>query len=297
MICALLIVGGLLLISGYKKEPTIEYWIEFNESVLGLGPGGQVVYMGVPVGTVSDIYVNHENKVHVTVQINMKTVTLHEGVKAQLVLYSLATGTLAVSLAGGDLNKPILEAGSKIESERSLVEALSTRIEDILDDLNEILSTVKTGLVGVEEGDLAEVIDDAREFLKNAQKLLKNADEALSGIKSDTEGGIGGFKKLVEDTNKLVNTINKKVEELDVAETGDGINKAVKEVAALVDRLQNTAEAINELSRAAELRSGNLEYNFRETLRSLDESLNAIRDLANFIRENPSALIRGRAGE
>ena len=42
VICSLLIAGGVLLISGFKHEVRIPYWVEFDESVLGLSAGSLV---------------------------------------------------------------------------------------------------------------------------------------------------------------------------------------------------------------------------------------------------------------
>jgi len=288
VVCTLIIAGGILLISGYKKEPSVNYWIEFSESVLGLASGSQVMYLGVPIGTVSDIYVTHENKAHVTIKVNPNKVTLHEGVQAQLVLYSLATGTMSIILTGGELDQPALRPGSEIPSKPSLVESVSSRIESILSDLDSIIGTVKTGLVGMQEGDLAEVVDDAGQ-------LIKNANETMANVKENAEGGIDDFRKLIQESSETVSTIRQKIQNLDLDKTSENFNQALDEIAALAQRLQDSVVTVNDLVKSAEHRTGNLEYSFRETLKSLNDSLNAIRELADFLKNNPSALVRGRA--
>ena len=50
VISAVLITGSVFMIQGLNREPTSTYWVNFHESVLGLGVGGLVEYMGAGGG-------------------------------------------------------------------------------------------------------------------------------------------------------------------------------------------------------------------------------------------------------
>lgn len=91
----------VVVLRGYYDDKGVTYAIEFEESISGLYEGGIVTYLGVPVGKVRDIFVTEANKPHVNIVIDPLKVQLFEGVEAQLVIYSFAAGTMAISLEGG----------------------------------------------------------------------------------------------------------------------------------------------------------------------------------------------------
>jgi ABC-type transporter Mla subunit MlaD len=301
VICVLLIAGGLLLISGLRYEEKTPYWVEFDESVLGLGNDGLVQYMGVPVGKVSNIYVTPTNKAHCDLQILNKKVVLHEGVKAQLVIYSLATGTMCISLEGGDPSLPPLPSNSEIQSKASLVKSISSQIQGLLDKTNGILDTFRKITVGMEEGDLALLLDDVDGLILRGQEFLDKLNNTVGDLKGDAKAGINEvheltkeIKKLVQDTDDAVKTVTTKIEKVDVATIGDSANQTMKDISDLSKRLQNTADSVDAVSKRALHEADNVEFNLRESLKTLNGSLEAVRDLVQYLQQDPSALIRGK---
>ena len=294
--CALIIAGALLLISGFKHEERIPYWIEFDESVMGLGAGGSVMYQGLPVGTVADMYVTEQNKAHVEVLITKGKVTLHDGVTAKLEMVSLATGTMCVSLSGGDLNKPELLPKAQIPSEKSLLKAVSTQIEDILASLNKVLTKLDTGLE-----DLPKVVKNADELLIRGQLFLDNTRETITKVGDQANQDLIKFhdlsldvQVLIKNTTDTVKKTSKKIESLKIAETEQNINDTLDDISNLSKRLQESSKAIDTVSKSATVQAGNIEYNMRETLRTLNESLEAVRELTQYLKQDPSALVRGK---
>ena len=296
--CGILIAAGVLIMIGYNHEERLPYWIEFDESVLGLVIGGTVEYSGVPVGIVKNIRVTDKNNAHVDIMIT-SSVGLREGVTARLVLYSMATGTMCVSLEGGD--GPLLAPGSQIVYKPSMLKDYSSQIETLLSKLSGISDTVNNGLVGMQEGDLALMVDDASGLLLRGQQFLDSLNETLAELRGKTEGTLDDFRdlskdvrKLVKNTNDAVTKVTKKVEMLKVAETGDNVNEALKNISALTKRLQESAAGLDTVSKRAVHEVDNVEFNMRETLRTLNESLEAVRDLATYLQRDPSSLIRGK---
>jgi len=299
--CLLLVAGGIVLITGYTSKETVQYWVEFRESVLGLGSNSPVAYLGVPVGNVSNIYVTDGSVAHVEMEIFPDKVTLHEGVEAKLVLYSLATGTMAISLSGGQADGPVLPQGSQIPTTPSLVETVSSQVEGVLATLDDILGTFRDGLSGVEEGDLAMMIQDAGALIARGQEFLANGSEALSEVRKQASTGIDGFNELVvnvqdlvKETNQTVVTVREKVAQLEVNETEKNVNKLVTNVSDLAERLNQTAEKLEEMVAATANHTANVEYNFSQTLQNLNDTLRSVRDLADTLEQDPSALVRGR---
>lgn len=301
VMCAALITAGVVIISGWNHEERINYWAEFQESVLGLTTGSVVTYMGVDVGRVSDIYVTSQNKAHVEMMISPSKVTLRKDVKAQLVMWSIATGTLCVSLSGGVPGGPELPPGKEIKTELSLIKSFSTQMEDLLAQVKRVTEQIEKGLAGMDEGDLAKVIDDADVLLKQGQDFLGSANTTLTDVKGKAEAGLDDFhdlseelKKLVKDTNEAVNVAKGKIEQLEVDKTQENVNKVLEEVRELAKKLQESSANLDSVSKSAIHEADNIEYNLRDTLTTLNESLEAIRDLTLYLQQDPSALVRGK---
>jgi phospholipid/cholesterol/gamma-HCH transport system substrate-binding protein len=301
VICILLIAGGVLLISGYRHEPKVNYWSEFHESVLGLGTNSVVTYLGVPVGTVSNIFVTDENTAHVDMEITLAKVTLRPGVEAKLVLYSLATGTLAVGLSGGNPNADMLPPGSEIPSTPSLVETVSSQIEKLLDGVNEAVDKINTILGDVDEGEVQGLVDSASGFMEKAQEFADKANEFMQKLSDNADGGIADFRELIKsidglvgDTKDTVLALEKQIKALDLGTTNTAFNSALDNIDKLAARLQQTAGAVERTGDGATNSLQNIQLNLRETMQVLNESLNSIKDLAEYLLQDPSSVIRGK---
>ncbi len=301
VICFVLVVVGLVLISGYKHEERFRYWIEFEESVLGLSEGGTVEYLGVPVGAVDKIYVTDEGHAHVEILVSTSKVTLHKGVEAKLVLYSLATGVLVVSLEGGDRDAPILPANSQIPTKPSFVEAVSSRMEGILDNIGDVAGMIRDGMKGMEEGDLARIADKIDALVTDADEFLDDVDKMLGDVQEDVQGGIGNFRELTDDLKELTSelretakTTRNKIESLEVGETRTKINEVLEAMTKLVEQVQRSVETIEKVSESALHEVDNVEYGMRETLRSATEALESIRIWMESLEDDPTQLIRGK---
>lgn len=313
LLCVAVIVFGGLFVSGLRTEERAEYYIVFEESVAGLSIGSPVQYMGVPVGGVKDITVTEINRVEVTILVSTAKVMLREGTKATLVTYNLAAGTMAVSLA---LEKGVapgdpLPPGSIIPTQESLFASLSTQLSEILETFKDISDSITTGLKGMEEGQLVKVIEDFDATLLEAQDFISNANDTLSRVSDDVENGVKNFNALSEEfetlsqdmhelatnLNELVVTVREKVEPLEIAETEQKTQAVLDNLTELTDKLQSTADVIDTVSKSILHETENVQYLIQNVVQTVTETFDAIRRVANDLKEDPSSLIRGRGSE
>ena len=300
-ICLLIVLVIVYFVSGMYSNYGVRYRIEFDESILGVYEGGVVEYLGVPVGKVEEIKVSSDGKPYVTVNIDSKKVTLHEGVEASIVIYSLAAGTMAISLHGGDPNAPILPPGSKIPARRSTISAVSSRAEELIEDLKNILDSIKTGLEGIGSGDLTEIVkkvdktlEKGETLIDDIQKIVKNVNTAIEEIKPkfsktmDTgEQTINEIKELSKKTDKLVSVITEKVQQIDIQKIQENVNSTSEEINKLATELK---DVISNTSYKAD----NVEFTLQQTLQEVNQTLESLRNLLESIQKNPSSIIRGK---
>ena len=313
---AAVIAAGLYYISRHGTAGELHYNVEFQESVLGLNVGSPVVFMGVPIGTVDEVGVHTARNDRTNVEkyvplasivIKPSAFVLRQGVKAKLSIYSFATGTLAITLEGGDPSSPPLKEYTTIVAEPSVFEAVSSRIEDIMNDvqkltqnLDEVVSAFHNSLEGLGKGELTKIIKDTGAAVKETRDLAASANETFDGIKGDVKTSVKDFrslvveaKKLAQSTNDLMVSINKKLEPVDVAETQQKLNTMLDKISTLSEHLQTFSDNLDKAAQTVVNKTGGVEYNLREGIRSLSSTLDSLRELIDYLRQNPSALVRG----
>lgn len=307
-VCTALAVAGVMLVGGMLEDKGDQYWIEFNESVLGLYEGGIVEYLGVTVGKVTSIYVTDGNRALAQIVINPNKVRLHEGVEARLVLYSFATGTMAISLSGGDPHAPTLKPGSQIPSKTSMIGALSTRSENIIEDLASISESISTGLAGIREGDLTAIIDKVNRLLEKGEEIVDDgadfmdiAKDTVTELRGDMKRLIEDFSELTQDIRKLGDNVNELVlavrERVDVIEMDrlqTQLNKVLDNFASVSARLEETLAHYQDVSNHVLYEVDNVEYTLRAAVEEIGRTLESVRVLAEQLKEDPSSLVRGR---
>ncbi len=259
-------------------------------------------YLGVPVGKIEEIKVSQTGKPLVIFSIDSKKVVLRQGVEASLVIYSLAAGTMAISLSGGDPDAPELPPGSKIPARRSTISTVSNRIEELMVDLKDILETIKIGLEGMEPGKLTKLIEEieltvneTKNTLAEARKTFERLNTSIDDIRPKLakimeKGGdvLEEVKRVSGNADQLITSTRNKIEKLDLNKMGENINNSV-------DKIGKLAEELKELSVQTSYKADNLEYSLQSTLREVRELLVSTRELVDSIKQNPSSIIRGKS--
>lgn len=308
LVCFSIILAAVTYISGLYKGQGEHYWMEFDESVLGVYEGGIVEYLGLPVGKVSHMSVTPNNRAHIEITLDPKKIELKQGVEGQLVLYSLAAGTMAVELSGGDPEGGPLPPDSQIPTRPSAFTAISTKVEKLMSDVSSIVAKVENGLSGMEEGDLNNMLDTAKKILDDFQSLtvearltLQSGQETIAKVNvqidplSDEVKALSqNIRKTSEDAGAFLKVATEKTSQLDVAGLGDKVDEVLQEITELTMKLNASVANLDESSATMLHEADNLEYTFRATLSSTSDTLLALETLLNQLKDDPSSLVRGK---
>jgi phospholipid/cholesterol/gamma-HCH transport system substrate-binding protein len=302
-------VGVLMLVAGMRRGNFETYDVIFGGSVLGLSEGGPVLFQGVPVGKVEMIRVAEDQLAHAKVKVNQDKAVLYKGVQAKLEIYSLAVGTMCVAFYGGDKAQGPHNPAEPILAESSLVESFSAQFATIVDDLVVIVADLKDSLAGLEEGQLTDIIRNVAKTADEAQAFVAEARTALGridGTLADIQGGVAGFNDsvaqigdfareataLVGNANETLALVHQKIEPVDAAAFLDTLSG---EARALSQSIREATVSLEGSMARVTQQTDNVQYNLVETLEGLNEAVVAVRDLAEYLRANPSSLVRGTA--
>lgn len=302
------IVIAITYLSGLYREQGIDYWIEFDESILGLYEGGMVEYLGVPVGKVTEIYVTEQKKAHVTVTIDPEKVTLQEGVQAELVIYSLAAGTMAISLSGGDPSNPVVPPNSQIPANPSIIAAVGEQIEDLIGNINSITKVISDGMEGMESGDLNAIVekvsgllDDSTGVLDDGRDLVTELTDTVAELREQSQPVIDeatalsrDMRDLSKDVQELVRKATEKLDQVDVNAAQEDMQRVLRNMADLSEKVNAAMSEFDNMTANVLHEAGNVEFTLRRSLQELGHTLESMRVFIDSLNENPSSLIRGR---
>jgi len=290
----------LAVVIGLRTTQGIPYWIEFDESVLGLYEGGMVEYKGVPVGKVKHISVTPSDTAHVEIEVDPDTVTLHEGVQAQLVMYSLATGTMAISLSGSDPDRPELAPRSEIPPTPSVVASFMSEFPGLMDEIRVILRQIAVGLEGMEEGRLVRVVENVDGTITEARTLLASINEKVDVVFEDVQPAVADLEATMaeirgtaEKIGALAEAAQEQVEPLQLAETEKQLQETIEGMNRIIARAESVIAGFDGAGEQILHEVNNMEFTLREGVQTFIDTLRSIRRVAEMIQEDPSALLRG----
>lgn len=314
-----LAVMAIVLFGSGKFFRKTNLWLTFFQgSVKGLNVGSPVVFRGVQIGEVTDIIVGFDpNELEILIPVffevdpakfqnigahgkkseaEMRKALISRGLRAQLQIQSLVTGQLLINvdfypdtpanLVGMERFKDTIEFGESWE-----IPSVPTPLQELekaLSELNikEIAEDVRKAMNGiaklVNSPELQEGIIVIKDTLKDVQKLTRNLDSKLEPLATridqtlvEARAGIGDARKLMKTQVPLM-----------VSE----IKKSAEAAATALDHADETLKSIENLAEEGT----QLRHEVSATLKEIAAASRSVRVLADFIEQNPDALLRGR---
>jgi len=309
VMCFSLIAAALAYISGTYNDRGMPYWLEFEDSVLGVYEGGIVQYLGVPVGKVTNISVTPSNMAHIDIAIDPTKIKLHGGVQGQLVMYSLAAGTMAIELSGGVPEQGPLPPGSQIPARPSAFTSISTKVEELMEDVSVIVGKVEEGLSGMEPGALNNILLRVDTILADAEGLAGEAKSTLEAARGTMETLEGKIEPVTDEVIALSQNIQatsteagaflsvarEKTAQLDVQTLSAKLDTVLDQLATLTVQLNSSVANLDSSSATMLHEADNIEFSFRNTLNTTAETLLELEALISQLKQDPSSLLRGKA--
>jgi len=293
---AILVAAIVILGSGRFFVPTETFVLFFEDDVAGLNVGAPVTFRGVRIGSVTDIVIRYDSgagnvliPVYIEIQPGKVVVSdngtgdaaqalIEKGLKAQLRTQSFVTGLLSINLdfypnvpprlVGGDPRYP------EIPTLRSSISELRATFTDLIADLRKL--------------PLQQMITDLSASARDADKLMGDADRLVNSVGGQLPEVLGNLDQAAKDVSRLARSVNEGVPEIrsGTLEAVNRLNDTLAEVQRAVGGIQSAVGA-----------NSPLQSQMSKTLSDVGDAANAIRLLAEYLNQNPSALVTGKKPE
>jgi paraquat-inducible protein B len=309
-----LMVGGVLIFGGgqlFKK--TNKYVLFFEGSVQGLTKGSPVVWRGVQIGSVQQIILLADQAT-MTIQIpviieieparfELKGETkkrdpkgnvaklIKLGLRAKLASQSLVTGQLLIEmdlhpeiparLVGSDFPYPeIPTIPSTLEQIAQTINELP--IKQMFNKLENAIENV-SGVLG--DPALKDMVGSAREALESANHLFKQTEKLVANIDGQVVPLSDSIKKTAGNAQQLLQNVDGQVEPL-----ASKIRATFAEATGALMEAKTALEGVSNLS----AESSETAYRLGRALEELSRAARSFRVLADYLEQNPDALLRGK---
>jgi len=301
-----LILAAVVLLKSGLFSKSHEFVIYFAGDVAGLNVGAPVKFKGVEIGQVDrirlrlDQQVNPHNgqlsayvRIPVVIELDEDKIVSHggatidlsdphtipnlirEGMRAQLGSDSFVTGQRYVAL---DIQNPstpfqmVAPPGSPLQEIPSVpntleqAQAVAIRIFERLDkvDFGAVFQQMTTTLDSISAIMSTPAL---RQVVANSEKTREQLDRTLAGAQ------------------QTLNTVNIQVPPLSnsLQKTSVSADAAARQVRSTLDTLQTTIEPNSPIN-----------YQALQTLQDVSAAAHSIKELADYLQRNPSAVVRGR---
>ncbi len=260
------------------------YEVYFDGSVSGLTPGAPVRYLGVNVGRVVSMYIDHRNpgRVQVIVDIDSATPVSEDSV-AELSQQGL-TGVLFIDLLRDARNKRLLEAVPSerypvIRSSKSNIDLLLASLPEMVGRASEVLGRVELLL----DADNIKSISNAFSNLDATTRDLPGTMRQIRGLIGDLQETSAEFRATAASVRGVTD------------KAGPQLSAAVDQIAMVTAHLSDATDNLDQLIRE---NRGDIRGFTRESLPQVERLLGdsraavtEVRELAHSLRENPSQLL------
>lgn len=281
LIFALYLIGNNQNLFG----STIKLHTSFT-TVNGLVVGNNVRYMGIDVGTVSDVKILNDTLVQVEMTIESEAM---EYIKTNAIATIGTDGLMGnklVNIQSADGNSPYIKDGGKIESIAPLdTDEIMRTLSETNEDIFVIAQNLKNITGKIEEENMIwELLEDSlitiniRHTLQNLESTSRDLSvisQSFKGMAKDIESGKGLVGSLIYDTTfmySLDETIN------NIQSVSDSLNRLTTNISSITDHIKKGEGAAGKILMDDEFE------------KDLDETMNNVREASKALDENMKAL-------
>ncbi len=287
-------------------EPKEHYYVAYHDvSVSGLQVGSPVKFLGIDVGSISDIRIDPDDVRTIHIRLSLREGTpVKEDAVADIVSIGI-TGLKTIEIRGGTPEADFLEEGGYIQAGTSLAEDITGQAEVIAYKVEDVLNN----LLDFTHPDNMEKITIA---VEKVSMLADNIDHTFSMVDEVMAENRTDLRETLEAVNRLSNRLDMTTEELYSASKqvnkimqGEEISEVLGNIRDVSLQLRETnlhglieslAEATSQTQKLIMRLETDLEHGgglLNENLELLQHTLENLNEASRKINSNPSVLIRG----
>lgn len=290
----IVMIAGSYYLKGFNLFSADNKYYCYFDNIDGLTPSSSIQANGMVVGNVSDITLEDQGKIKVTLSINKK-IKLHEGTTASVSAPDLMSSkVLKIDLGKG---AKILENEATIESklELGLFNKVSAQVDPAFNSVNKIILRLDSVMASIQH-----VLNpNTEKNLENAIASMELTMKNFASLSSSLNKESGELAGIIHNTNKITENVANNSKNIDaivgnLKTTTDKLSKA--DLEKTIARLQSTLEQAQILMSKINSGDGSLGMlaNDKMLYQNLSSTMTTLEQLLADVKKHPSRYINIR---
>lgn len=288
-------------------EKTDVYYVAYRDvSVSGLEVGSPVKYLGINVGSISDIFIDPDDVNRIIVRLSLKQGTpVKEDASADIVAMGI-TGLKTIEVRGGSNEAPFLEEEQFIRQGTSLVEDISGQAEVIAYKVEEVLNNLLDFTQPENLESISQTFNKISDLADNANQAVGMVNQVVAENRSDLRKTIEQANAIAQNADKTSLELKAAAQQFNLLMQSDTLGEILGNLRdiSITLRETNLNELIENLAlTAAQTQQmlirldGDIDRGSKDlgdNLLLLKYTLENLQDVSRKINTDPSILIRGQ---
>ncbi|MGM0497896.1 MAG: MlaD family protein [Bacteroidota bacterium] len=300
-----LILVGLIAFFTVQQflEKSNTYYVSYQDvSVSGLEVGSPVKYLGIKVGSISDINIDSKDLNSIIVELELDPTTpIKKDTKANIVSRGI-TGLKTIEIRGGTNEAETLDPGEYIKPGSSATAEITGKAEIIAEKAELVINNLQRFSKPENMKKFTDAADEITSFVQQAELTMARVDTMVMENRDTLNATIQNAHNVTESLdesligiNRLVNNDTIKNILVNTQKFSDALNDInfkvlVQDLSELVQQTQMLLDnADNDINQGTQDLRRNLEL-LKYTLENLNEA-------SRKINSNPSILLRKQNDE
>jgi len=306
-ICSVILISLILFFGANQVfEKTDTYFISYHDvSVSGLEVGSPVNYLGIKIGTISNIIIDPQDISSVIVELALQKGTpIKEDAYADIESLGI-TGLKTIQIRGGSNQARSLNTGDYIKAGASAAEEITGKASVIAEKTEKVINNLQEF---TKPENLKKITDAAENINLLARQLnttIQLVDTLIKENRIQVRETLQTASLAATNINESSQTLKQAINHINDIIQGDTIHEILYNAHDISQDLKETdlKMFIENLAEAAE-QTQNLLYKidreldmnsqeFTESMRLLRITLSNLEETSNKINSDPSILLRG----
>lgn len=302
----ILVVLVLYFAANKLFEKTDTYFVAYHDvSVSGLEVGSPVKYLGIKIGSISNIFVDPQDINSVIVELALQPGTpVKEDAYADIVSLGI-TGLKTIEIRGGTNEAEFLERGGFIDAGSSAAEEITGKANIIAEKAERVINNLQLFTRPESLNKFTEAADNINYLSSQLNSTVKLLDTLIHENRNDVRQAVTTANMVAARLDTSTITLNEAIHGINSFIRSDTLNQIMgnahdisqhlKEtdlklfIANLAEISKQTGQLLYRIDQELDMNSQEL----TESMRSLRITLSNLQETTNKINSDPSVLIRG----
>ncbi len=281
----------------FKKAD--KYYIAYeNVSVNGLEIGSPVKYLGITVGSITDIRIDPKNINRVIVEVSLdKGTPIKQDARADIASIGI-TGLKMIEIHGGSNEAPLLKPGQFIRPGTSITmqitgkaEVITEKLERLLNNLNQVTQPEKMEKIYTLVENATRTFAQLNNILTTNSRNLTLTLQRSAQIAAQLDSMTAALNESAQEVRQLIVSDTLKEIIVNARAISEEIKKA--RLVDLVKQLALVVQRTNNILIRVEHDLGQGSQTFNESMKELRTALEYLNEVSQMLSEDPSVLLRG----